>query len=99
MAFGFHRTGDNIGAVIGPGIALIGLSLLNGDVRAVAAWALIPAMISAILTFFVRAKFVKPIREMRNTVRPKRSKLPTPLKCTIVLLTLIQLTNIPDALL
>ena len=30
-AFGFHRTGDNIGAVIGPGLALIGLSLLNGD--------------------------------------------------------------------
>lgn len=98
-AFGFHRTGDNIGAVIGPGIALIGLSLLNGDVRAVAAWALIPAMISAVLTFFVREKFVKPIREMRNTARPKRPKLSTPLKRTIVLLTLIQLTNIPDALL
>jgi MFS family permease len=41
-AFGFHRTGDNIGAVIGPGLALIGLAILNGDVRAVAAWALIP---------------------------------------------------------
>jgi MFS family permease len=98
-AFGFHRTGDNIGAVIGPGIALLGLSLFNGDVRAVAAWALIPAMISTLLTFFVREKFVKPIREMRNTARPKRSKLSTSLKRTIMLLTLIQLTNIPDALL
>jgi MFS family permease len=98
-AFGFHRTGDNIGAVIGPGIALLGLSLFNGDVRAVAAWALIPAMISTLLTFFVREKFIKPIREMRNTARHKRSKLSTSLKRTIMLLTLIQLTNIPDALL
>ena len=57
-AFGFHRTGDNIGAVIGPGIALIGLALLDGDVRAVAAWALIPGIISALLTLFIRDSFV-----------------------------------------
>ncbi|MFM2077628.1 MAG: hypothetical protein RJA49_1518, partial [Actinomycetota bacterium] len=33
-AFGFHRTGDTLGAVIGPLIALAGLALLDGDVRA-----------------------------------------------------------------
>ena len=47
-AFGFHRAGDNFGAVIGPGLALIGLSLLNDDVRAVAKWALIPAVLSGL---------------------------------------------------
>ena len=57
-AFGFHRTGDNIGAVIGPLLALAGLSLLNGDVRAVAKWALIPAFISAVLTFFPHPRMV-----------------------------------------
>ena len=98
-AFGFHRTGDNIGAVIGPGLALIGLALLNGDVRAVAAWALIPAIISAILTLFVRETFVKPSKEIRKVVRAERQPLSRPLKRTIALLTLIQLTNIPDALL
>ena len=98
-AFGFHRTGDNIGAVIGPGLALIGLALLNGDVRAVAAWALIPAIISAILTLFVRETFVKPTKEIRKVVREERQPLSRPLKRTIALLTLIQLTNIPDALL
>ena len=98
-AFGFHRTGDNIGAVIGPGLALIGLALLNGDVRAVAAWALIPAIISAILTLFVRETFVKHTKEIRNVVRAERQPLSRPLKRTIALLTLIQLTNIPDALL
>jgi len=98
-AFGFHRTCDNFGAVIGPGLALIGLALLNGNVRAVAAWALIPAIISAILTLFVRETFIKPAKEFKEVSRTKHPPLSTPLKRTIALLTLIQLTNIPDALL
>jgi len=98
-AFGFHRTGDNIGAVIGPGLALIGLALLNGNVRAVAAWALIPAVISAILTLLVRDSFIKNSKEVRQVARAERLPLSKPLKRTIILLTLIQLTNIPDALL
>jgi len=98
-AFGFHRTGDNIGAVIGPGIALIGLALLDGDVRAVAAWALIPGIISALLTLFIRDSFVKPKKQPKVSNKLYRQKLPTPLKRTIFLLSLIQLTNIPDALL
>jgi len=98
-AFGFHRTGDNIGAVIGPGIALIGLALLNGDVRAVAAWALIPGIISALLTLFIRDSFVKPKEQTKVSKKSYGQKLPTSLKRTIFLLSLIQLTNIPDALL
>jgi len=98
-AFGFHRTCDNFGAVIGPGLALIGLALLNGNVRAVAAWALIPAFISAILTLFVRETFIKPAKGLKEVSRKKYLPLSTPLKRTIALLTLIQLTNIPDALL
>jgi MFS family permease len=95
-AFGFHRTGDNIGAVIGPLIALGGLSLLNGDVREVAKWALIPAILSGLLTFFV-----KEVRAHQSAMRIEKSKslLPKPLKKIIALLVCIQLTNIPDALL
>ena len=97
-AFGFHRTGDNLGAVIGPGLALLGLALLNGDVRAVAKWALIPAIISALLTLLVREKFVKPKQE-GVTKKVDRKPLSKPLKRTVFGLVLIQLTNIPDALL
>ena len=97
-AFGFHRTGDNIGAVIGPGIALIGLAMLDGDVRAVAMWALIPAIISGLLTLFVRENFVKP-KKAEVKVKVKHPPLPAPLKRSIALLVLIQLTNIPDVLL
>lgn len=95
-AFGFHRTGDNIGAVIGPGIALIGLALLSDDVRAVAKWALIPALISGLLSFFVRENFVKRPKIANKVVKVP---LPRPMKKVIALLTLIQLTNIPNLLL
>jgi MFS family permease len=98
-AFGFHRTGDNIGAVIGPLIALGGLALLNDDVRAVAKWAIIPALLSGFLTLFVRetVKANKKVDETKTKI--KSGPLPRHLKKTIWILVFIQLTNIPDALL
>ena len=97
-AFGFHRSGDNLGAVIGPLLALIGLTLLNDDVRAVAKWALIPALISGLLTLLIREKD-KPARQPRPIKLEPHPILPNPLKRAIAILVLIQLTNIPDALL
>lgn len=97
-AFGFHRTGDNIGSIIGPGLALIGLALLNDDVRAVAKWALIPAIISGLLTLLVKDNFVKPIK-LEKKAKVVAPPLPLKLKKSIAILVLIQLTNIPDALL
>ena len=96
-AFGFHRAGDNLGAVIGPGLALIGLSLLNDDVRAVAKWALIPAILSGLLTLFVRETFVKQTKQ--QVTESKYYKLTNDVKLRIFTLVAIQLTNIPDALL
>jgi MFS family permease len=96
-AFGFHRAGDNLGAVIGPALALIGLSLLNDDVRAVAKWALIPAILSGLLTFLVKDNFVKARKEKIKVANTY--KLSSGLKLRIFTLVAIQLTNIPDALL
>ena len=96
-AFGFHRTGDNIGAVIGPGIALVGLALLDGDVRAVAQWALIPAIISGLLTLLVKESYVR-VPKVKVKKEPQ-APLPKTLKKAIAILVLIQLTNIPDVLL
>ena len=96
-AFGFHRTGDNIGAVIGPGIALIGLAMLDGDVRAVAKWALIPAIISGLLTLLIKENFVR-TPKIKVAKKP-HPRLPQTLKRAIAILVLIQLTNIPDVLL
>ena len=93
-AFGFHRAGDNLGAVIGPLAALILLAIFNDDVRTVAKWALIPALLSALLTFFI-----KEIRSHESKVKFHKVPLSKSLKRTILILVIIQLTNIPDALL
>ena len=93
-AFGFHRAGDNLGAVIGPLLALLLLALLNDDVRAVAKWALIPAMLSALLTFFI-----KDIKAHESKVKFVKAPLSPNLKITIWILVAIQISNIPDALL
>jgi MFS family permease len=96
-AFGFHRAGDNFGAVVGPLLAIAGLWLLDGDVRAVAKWAIIPALLSGLLTLLVKDKFVRK-EKIAKTLKTKVI-LPSSLKRSIGILVLIQLTNIPDALL
>lgn len=93
-AFGFHRAGDNLGAVIGPFLALILLAVFNDDVRTVAKFALIPAVLSALLTIFVRD-----MKSHKSAKTFHKAPLSPPLKRTIAILTIIQLTNIPDALL
>ena len=93
-AFGFHRTGDNFGAVIGPLLALYLLSILNNDVRAVAKWALIPALLSALLTFFI-----KDVKSHVSKTKFNKAPLGKDLQRTIWVLVAIQVSNIPDALL
>ena len=53
-AFGFHRAGDSLGAVIGPLLGLLALSAMDGDVQAALWWAVIPACLSALLVVLVR---------------------------------------------
>jgi MFS family permease len=96
-AFGFHRAGDNLGAVIGPLLALVGLSLLHNDIRRVAMWALIPALISTSMTLFIKERPRAII--MAGAPKPDNLPIPSELRRTISFLVLIQLTNIPDVLL
>ena len=93
-AFGFHRAGDNLGAVIGPVFALLGLMIFDNDVKKVALFAIIPALLSGFLTFFVRESKVVVTEKITHTKVP----LSNSLKRTIAILTLIQLLNIPDVL-
>ena len=60
---GFHRTADTLGAVVGPAIALILLSLFDNNLRLILWIAVIPAIISPVLVLLVRD----------NEKRPKRS--------------------------
>jgi len=97
-AFGFHRMGDNLGAVIGPFFALWGLVIFHDDVRKVAVFAIIPAILSAALTFFVKESYFPKQEPVKVKVKSPKVSLSAPLKRTIALLVFIQLMNIPDIL-
>lgn len=99
-ALGFHRSADTFGAVLGPLIALAGLALLDGDVRAVMWWAVVPAALSVALTFLVR----EPPRTLRPDTEPPHAEmvnlpLPRSFWSTATPLIVIALTNVPDTLL
>jgi len=102
-AFGFHRTGDTLGAVIGPLLALAGLALLDGNVRAVMWWAVIPAVLSTLLTLLVverrRAVEVDHHGAPVPRVAVPRSPLPPEFWRVTIVLVGIAVVNFPDALL
>ena len=100
-AFGFHRAGDNLGAVIGPLCALIGLAIFDNDVKKVALFALIPAVISGFLTLFVRETHLRTPELIIDREVTHHAKVPLSpkLKRAISVLVIIQVFNIPDVLL
>lgn len=101
-AFGFHRTGDTLGAVIGPLIALAGLAALDGNLRAVLWWAVVPAALSTLLTFLVveHRRVPEPVDEAdAPLVAIPRSPLPPAFWRVTVVLVAIAVVNFPDALL
>lgn len=102
-AFGFHRAGDTIGAVVGPLIALIGLAALDGDLRAVLWWAVVPAVLSTLLTLFVveRRRTPEPVDGPGAKIAAAIPRTPLPpafWRVTVVLVG-IAVVNFPDALL
>lgn len=106
-AFGFHRTGDTLGAVIGPLVALLALDALNGDVRAALWWAVVPAVLSTLLTLLVverRAR--RPVDDEHAAPHPEaahhvldRSPLPPAFWRVCLVLVTISVVNFPDVLL
>lgn len=51
-AFGVRQSLDTIGAFIGPIVAIVLMSVLAGNIRAVFAWAVVPAVIAVLLLVF-----------------------------------------------
>ena len=57
--FGYHRSMDTLGAVIGPAIALLYLSIFPQTYKTLFIIAFIPGMFAILATFFLREKTVK----------------------------------------
>ncbi|MEY4173262.1 MAG: hypothetical protein RI900_427, partial [Actinomycetota bacterium] len=110
-AFGFHRTGDTLGAVIGPLLGLWALAALGNDVRAALWWAVVPAVLSMLLTLLVREPAVAgasggaaaalataPDQSVSSGGIPP-APLPSQYRRVVGLLVLVALVNFSDALL
>lgn len=104
-AFGFHRSGDSLGAVIGPLLGLAALSATGGNLRAALWWAVVPATLSALLVLLVREPPRTPTRTpsrdhaRRPAVSMAASPLPRRFWQVTAMLGVVALVNFPDALL
>lgn len=107
--FGFHRAGDSLGAAIGPLLGLLALAAADGDVRTALWWAVIPAVLSALLTLAIREPARHPTAPTPTTTRasptprPRAgrrtpSPLPRPFWRVTAALTVVAVVNVPDVL-
>ncbi|TSA20961.1 MAG: MFS transporter [Actinomycetales bacterium] len=98
---GFHRAADSTGAVIGPILTLLFLSLFDGDIRSVLWVAVIPAFASALLVLAIKDHDLgsRKRRPKTSVAAKEAQKLNPKITKLIWLLALFALINFPDALL
>jgi len=68
-AFGLRQALDTVGAFLGPLVAIALMAVLAGDIRAVFAWAVIPAAIAVLLMIFG-------VQEPQRSHAPARARVP-----------------------
>jgi MFS family permease len=97
--FGFHRTMDTLGAVVGPLLGLAGYELLDHQIAPLLWVAVVPAVLSVALVFLVReTRRVLP-RAERRAVFARVGDLPRRYWRVTTALVVFGLANFPDALL
>jgi MFS family permease len=97
--FGFHRTADTLGAVVGPLLGLAGYELLGHRIAPLLWVAVVPAVMSVALVFLVREtrRALPPVA--RRAVFARVRDLPRRYWRVTAVLVLFGLINFPDALL
>lgn len=97
--FGFHRTMDTLGAVVGPLLGLAGYELLDHRIAPLLWVAVVPAVLSVALVFLVRETRRALPRGERRAVFDRVRDLPGRYWRVTTALVLFGLVNFPDALL
>ncbi len=97
--FGFHRTMDTLGAVIGPLIGLVGYELLDHQIAPLLYIAIIPAVLSVLLIALVREKPRTGPRPPRPPIMAGVRELPRRFWRVTAVVVGFGLVNFPDALL
>lgn len=96
-AFGFHRSADTVGAVLGPLLGLLLLHVLDGRIRVALALAVVPAVISVALVGLVHESEEQRHRAVSAGVRSR--ELPPGTWRVLAPLVVFGLVNSTDALL
>lgn len=96
LAFGWHRSIDTLGAVVGPILALLILTFVS-DLKRIYFWALIPGLVSVIVIFFLSETAKKSITA--NKFQFKWTALGYEYKYFLISWGLFCLTNSSDAFL
>ncbi|MDR3661265.1 MAG: MFS transporter [Mycobacterium sp.] len=97
--FGFHRTFDTLGAVIGPLLGLAGYEAFDHQIGPVLYLAVIPAGLSVLLVVWVRDAPKPAPRANRPPIWSTVGQLPRRYWSVVSFLTVFSLVNFPDALL
>lgn len=98
-AFGFHRSMDTLGAVIGPLLGLAMFELFHHHYRPVFIVAVIPAVLSAVAVIFVHEQPRPPKQALIGDVPAGKVRLPRPYWLPFAILTVFSFINFSDALL
>jgi MFS family permease len=97
--FGFHRTMDTLGAVIGPLLGLAGYELFDHQIRPVLYLAVIPAILSVVLIAWVRERPRDTPQAPRSSMLAAARRLPRRYWGIVSFLVAFSVVNFPDALL
>lgn len=99
-AFGFHRTADTFGAVVGPLIGLLAYEALDHRIRPLLVIAVFPAVLSVLLVLAVREKATpKRAPGARPPLFANARDLPARYWRVVRILAVFSVVNFPDALL
>ena len=96
-AFGFHRSMDSAGAVVGPLLGLGAYEAFQHHIRPLLFVAIVPAVLSVLLVFAVRE--TAPVAVLAPDSLAVAPHLPRPFWRAVTLLSVFALFNFPDALL
>ena len=97
--FGFHRTMDTLGAVIGPLLGLAGYQLFHHQIGPVLYLAVIPAVLSVLLIAWVRERPHDAPRAAPSSMLAGARRLPRQYWQVVAFLVTFSVANFPDALL
>ncbi|MEY8015721.1 MFS transporter [Mycobacterium servetii] len=97
--FGFHRTMDTLGAVIGPLLGLAGYEAFGHRIGPVLYLAVIPAVLSVLLIAWVRERSRQVSHEFRSSPFAGARRLPRRYWRVVSFLVAFSVVNFPDALL